>query len=206
MPKSKGRKRQLKQIEQQLPLKKTTAHWSRTQKFVVGALTITAAVIGIVAGIVGLLPRVNVQTSGPFDPLHPFPIPFTITNNGSITLYNVHFFIGLCTFIWGPADSIGGATLQSERPCNGPSTTRITNPTWFVQKFEVDQQYVMRYDDIIPHPSTDHGMTIHSAEMSIVIEYQPWDAPWPTREKEFRYKTRKDEDGKLSWIPQPLNK
>jgi len=38
------------------------------------------------------------------------------------------------------------------------------------------------------------------------VQFQPWIIPWPVREKEFRYKTRKDEDGKLSWIPEPLEK
>jgi hypothetical protein len=205
MPKSQGRKRSPKLQTQKILQERATMPWSKTKKFVVGALTTMAMIIGIVSGLVALLPRVSVQASAPFDPSHPYPIPFTVTNNGSITLYNVRFFVGLCNLVWGPGYG-EGVTLKSEKPCNGPSDMRITDPTWSRQKFEVDQQHVVRYDDIIPHPSTDNGMRVHSAEISIVVQFQPWIIPWPVREKEFRYKTRKDEDGKLSWIPEPLEK
>ena len=204
MPKSRGRKPPPKSKTTIKPKEKSSTRWSITKKIVVGFVTGLPTTLGIVAGIVALLPRIDVQTNERFDPLHPSPISFTITNTGPLSLYNVRFFVGLCSLDWGPNPTTT-AKIKSEHECNGPSEVRISDPTWFVREFVVGQKFIIRYDDYVPHPSVN-GMRVASAEVSAGVKFNPWPIPWPTREKEFRYKTRQEEDGTLFWMPEPLKK
>jgi hypothetical protein len=204
MPESRGRRPQHTPKVPTKTQEAPTMRWSRTKKLFVGSVTVVATVIGIVSGMVTLLPRLDVQSTDRFDPLHPSPIPFTITNSGALSLYNVQFFVGVCKVEWGPRPG-ATATLRSQNECNGLSEVRFSDPTWHLRGFVVGQKFVIRYDDYMPHPSVN-GMRLVSAEISVGAKFNPWKLPWPMREIEFRYKTRQEGDGTLSWIPEALEK
>lgn len=105
----------------------TAASRTIPKKLFVGSMTVVATVIGIVSGMVTLLPRLDVQSTDRFDPLNPSPIPFTITNSGALSLYNVQFFVGVCKVEWGPRPG-ATATLRSQNECNGLSEVRFFGP------------------------------------------------------------------------------
>lgn len=152
------------------------------------------AIIGLAASIVTFLPRITVDAGVQIDPGKPYPIPFTITNAGVVPITSVQPAIGLCSFWTEPKTQSG--------TCEKSLATRLVMPQWFVHELKKDEKHVIRLDDLfrIAHPARFGG-----ADISIVISYYLWIIPFQ-REIEFRFVTRKEIDGMLSWVPQPLNK
>jgi len=58
------------------------------------------------------------------------------------------------------------------------------------------------FDWMTPLPLRD-DVTITSADIRIVVQFQPWIMPWQ-RELEFRFVTQKGPDGGLHWAARPL--
>jgi hypothetical protein len=151
------------------------------------------AAIGLAASIVTFLPRITVDAGAQIDPGRPYPIPFTITNTGVVSLTSVQPAIGLCSF-W--------TELSTQSSACEKIGVRFLNPQWFVHELRKDEKHVIRLDDLfrVSSPARFGG-----ADISIVISYYPWLIPIK-REIEFRFVTRKEMDGMLSWVPQPLGK
>jgi hypothetical protein len=80
--------------------------------------------------------------------------------------------------------------------------TRLKQEQWFAKELAKDETITIRLDDpfhIFP-PAKFGG-----ADISIIIEYDLWIVPKRFR-TEFRYVTRVENDGRLSWVPRPVNK
>lgn len=161
-----------------------------------GALAVATLIGGYVA-VLTLLPRVTIKSASDLDPATTSPIiPFTIGNTGFIALYDVQPMVGICSI------DVAGARVPvrfAGPNCNGPLRARISPPNWKASRLEVDEKYQIRLDDAFK------GVTITNAEISIVVEFQIWFYPQRIR-KEFRFSTRKEANGKLTWMPRPLEK
>ena len=144
-------------------------------------------------------PRLTVEAGAPFDPSKGDPLAFTISNTGFMELRDVEPAVGLC--------GIGASPIP---PCNGPLTTKMSRTNWRVKFFEIDEKYTIRVDASGPQ-STDGlfyfppGQIVSNMEIeiSIVVSYQPWILPI-RRTKEFRFGTRQERNGTLSWVARPL--
>jgi hypothetical protein len=66
----------------------------------------------------------------------------------------------------------------------------------------MDEAQIVRLDDVFVLAK---GQKFDGADISIAVEYQPWFVPWQL-EKTFRFYTRKENDGKFSWVPRPLER
>jgi hypothetical protein len=158
-----------------------------------------ATIVGAVVGLLIFLPRVTVEPAGQIDPSSPYPIPFTIINTGIIPLMNLQPAVGLCSVT---------LTMEKKPPqsppdsCAGSLGTRFVMPQWFIRKLSMDERHVVRFDDVF---DITEGVKLAAADISIIIQYDPWMLPI-RREKEFHFATRFEKDGKLSWIPRPLEK
>jgi hypothetical protein len=82
-----------------------------------------------------------------------------------------------------------------------PFVHGFSPPTWRAKILSVDEKLTLRFDDYV----NQRGMIVEYADIAIGIKYHPWLLPW-TREKQFRFVTRKEADGKMTWIPMPLEK
>ena len=140
-------------------------------------------------------PRLIVEAVGQIDPLRPFPITIKITNTGFIPLDSVQPAIGLCDF-WT------GSPKNLPDQCNGPLGSYSQMPQWFVSTLARDATTEVRLDDLFNIiPPAQFG----AADISIKVAFNPWIIPihW---QREFRFQTQLERDGKLSWIARPLNK
>jgi hypothetical protein len=148
-----------------------------------------------IVGLIVFWPRLIVEAVGQIDPLRPFPITFKVTNTGFIPLESVQPAIGLCDF-WT------GSPKNLPDQCNGPLGPYLQMPQWFVSTLARDETTEVRLDDLFNIiPPAQFG----AADISIKVAFNPWIIPihW---QREFRFQTRLERDGKLSWIARPLNK
>ena len=194
MPKSRKRKRPaVKAAPPKLP--GPPKKWfPRAIKFGSGL----AAAIALAAAVVGLLflwPRVTVDPEGPVDPSNPRQISFKITNTGFIPLKNAQPALGLCEIWFGPPKNL------PER-CEKSLGTRFRKPQWFVKTLARDESVKIRIDDLFNiQPPAEFG----AADISIRVDFNPWIIPIQYA-VEFRFQTRIETNGMLSWIPRPLDK
>ncbi len=166
-----------------------------------GALFIKLAVWGsvvvtIVSGFFYFLPRVTVEPSGVYDPSNPSPLTFTISNTNVVPLRDVQPALGVC-FI----DTDKNRTNQQ---CNGPAGTKLAFAPWFVKWLDVDEKYQIIIEDAL---SLGDSTQIQNANITIAVIYTPWFMPsWWRSTREFRFITRKLSNGKIYWVPVPLNR
>lgn len=194
MPKSKIRKekkRRLKKLPSLLPNAKEKPLFRK----IADNLVATFLALVTLAGLVVFWPRLTVEPGGQTDPSNPHPIVFTITNTGIIPLENVQPALGLCELSFGePRNPIDR--------CVSPLGTKLVFVPWAVKKLSMDEKHQIRLDDFLGGAP---GAKFGAADISIAVSYNPWFFPI-RREKEFRFVTRVENDGKLSWIPRPLEK
>ncbi|MGO8952084.1 MAG: hypothetical protein ACLP1W_19250 [Rhodomicrobium sp.] len=194
MPVSRKRKPPAKTKGHPARREQSTTHWS-TLKKISAALVAT---VGFVAAAVTFLPRVTVDPEGSLDPSSPYPISFRITNTGIIPLSDVQPILGICEFV------VDIPKRMVDR-CNGPLQSKLVPfpaSIWHVNRLAMDEKYSIRLDDFLKIASS---ATFGGANISIIIEYRPWILPLH-REKEFRFITRLESDGKLSWLSRPVDK
>jgi len=212
MPKSRGRKPKKKKAQQTEVASKKSAPPAAVASKKSAPLTTVASeksawtllpsrlfagflAICTIVGLIVFWPRLIVEAVGQIDPLRPFPITFKITNTGFIPLDSVQPAIGLCDF-WT------GSPKNLPDQCNGPLGSYLQMPQWFVSTLARDETTEVRLDDLFNIiPPAQFG----AADISIKVAFNPWIVPihW---QREFRFQTRPERDGKLSWIARPLNK
>lgn len=177
------------------PQKKSLAQGFLRWSGIVAAWT-TASVT--LLGALFFLPRVSVETSGPYDPSNPTPISFTITNSNIIPLRNFQAGVGLCFLKFMP--------LSGDEPkCDDESTTRFINPYWFANWLNPDEKFQIFLEDLMKEASPIGKPKDLNGNITIYVEYSSWYAFWRDS-KEFRFITRKLSDGKTYWIPIPLHR
>jgi len=211
MPKSRGRKPKKKKAQQTEVASKKSAPPAAVASKKSAPLTTVASeksawiplpsrlfagflAICTIVGLIVFWPRLIVEAVGQIDPLRPFPITFKITNTGFIPLESVQPAIGLCDF-WT------GSPKNLPDQCNGPLGSYQMRQ-WFVSTLARDETTEVRLDDLFNIiPPAQFG----AADISIKVAFNPWIVPihW---QREFRFQTRPERDGKLSWIARPLNK
>lgn len=171
-----------------------------------------SVLIGIAAGALFFLPRVTVDPSGPYDPLKPSPITFTISNVNIVPLRNVAIGIGVC-YIISPGDNwieLRGEEVGRGRPpieCNGPVGAIFTIPIWHVRWLNSDEKFQIALEDFMKAQPASPKQ-IEKANMTISIKYEPWRIPLPERwkpQRQFRFVTKKLSNGTIFWVPTPLN-
>jgi len=148
-----------------------------------------------ILGLIALWPRVVVDPEQQIDPSNPHPISFKITNTGFIPLWNLQPGFGLCEFDASPPHDLPDR-------CKGPLGTIFINDHWAVAELARDETIQLRLDDLF---SVEPPSIFGAADISIVLSFNPWFLP-VTRKAEFRFQTHVEKDGKLSWVPRPLNK
>lgn len=195
MPQSHKRKPKQKPAPLGKPPSAKNILFSMPGKILTGILTFCTLL-----GVIVLWPRMTVDPEGYSDPSQSSFLSFRLTNTGTITLTNVQPVLYPCSVRFRhpknpPSDSRGHPT------CNGPFKDGFSPPTWHTKALSMDEKQTLRFDDYV----NQLGLIIEYADVAIGIKYQPWILPW-TSEKQFRFVTRKEPDGKLSWISVPINK
>ncbi|WP_454813249.1 hypothetical protein [Labrys neptuniae] len=169
--------------------------WKKYWKAAATTAGVVVAIVGLASAVVAFLPRVTIEPGGPIDPSNPNPISFTIANTGIVPLREVQPMLGLCVLIWGEPKPLPGT-------CNKISTFMIYTP-WHSDSLAIDERYTIHLDEVIKAAGKFGG-----ADISIRVDFYPWLLTfWPFRlEKEYRFQTKLEDDGKFSWMARPLDK
>lgn len=153
---------------------------------------------GFAAAILAILPRMTVEPAPGVDASLPSTTTFTVTNTGPVPLKDVRVLLGVCDIAFNSEPM----PLPANDRCNGPLGSKLMPTKWSAKSMAVDEKYVVRLDDLFVVRRYAY------ASVSIIIQYNPPYLPFDgfRREKEFRFVTKKDPDGKLSWEPRPVEK
>jgi hypothetical protein len=154
---------------------------------------VAAVLAGGTAAAILLLPGVSVDPEGPIDPANPYPISFKIAGANFIPLANVNAYLVICY--------VAAAPMPLPPPCQSPDKIRRFKAAWRDHSLARDQSFTIALDDFMRLPA---AAKFGGADISIIVEYQPWSIPI-RQEKEFRFTTLPQSDGKLYWIARPLD-
>jgi hypothetical protein len=172
----------------------------RTRSYITipGIVLWSSVLMTLLAGGFYFLPRVTVDSSGPYDPANPSPLTFTVTNTNIVPLRDVHFGIGVCYLDPAP---------NPHPDCNGPAESRLIFTSWTIKWLDVDEKYQIAIEDAIKVATASGAQQVQSANITIAVIYTPWRMPsfWKST-KEFRFITKRRSDGKIYWVPTPLNR
>ena len=150
-----------------------------------------ATVAGLCAAAVTLVPRVAVEPFGLFDPSSSSPTLFNIVNSGPITLMKIKPMLGLCRLVYGEN------TPQRPRECSvGPLGSRMHPIFWEREDLAPGVSYTIALQDLFrPNPPAP----VAAADISIIVTYRvPF--TWWRQEREFRFFTKEEGDGKRYWF------
>jgi hypothetical protein len=180
----------------------STPRASRSAKVINAVVTFVSVALGVL-GLVVFWPRVTVEAAREIDPDAPQGISLKITNTGVLPLRNLQ-----------PAIGFGVLAPQGvpvpDLPVTGPFTGRLAFRPWFAKSLAMDEQYEIKLDatssaanDGIFFFPPDYKLA--RLDFSLVLVFNPW--IFPVRcEKEFKFATRIESNGKLSLMPQPINR
>ena len=175
------------------------------KKKIWATIVVISVIISLIVGCLALAPRLSVEASNSIDPAQPFPIKFTITNTGYVTLRNVQPSVGLCKYLYSKAVGDEPITVRSKAStCGGETLAHLTLSDDFARQLVPGEPLQIRVDDTF-RTYFGPGQIFVSADISILVEYRVWFIPW-TKHDERRFVTRKEADGRLSWVPVPLGK
>ncbi len=168
---------------------------SHLSKFGRAAIAV-AATMATLFGVVTFFPGIIVDPVGNIDPAKPSGIRFVVSNNNLYSLRNVQPMLCI-EEIWT------GEPKNLEDRLNGPIPNRLIPLAWFTKKLDRDEKLTILLEDAYPiKPPAKFG----GARISILVEYQTWIFPFKKFQKEFRFFTRIENDGQLSWLSRPLTK
>lgn len=186
----------------------------RLGKILIGLLAIATALGGTVAAVAGLS-SVTVDILPLSRTSKAFSAPFTVVNNGIVTLNHVKLLVGVCRVDMNLSGAFdprrpravtirgdGAKFTPGSTGCTGPNGARFYNQSWINHELVPEQKFSATLDPVldwlIPSQARD-SITVTSAAITIVVEFQPWIIPW-RRESKFRFATQKGPDGTLRWL------
>jgi hypothetical protein len=164
---------------------------------------LVSSLIGLVSGVIGIVSyltaNVSVAPSTALDPATLFSTPFTVTNNGPLTLNDVRvsFAIGRVRNIYG-----GGISTYD----TGGWVSKATDENSAVVQTEesgrprtIPPQRAVTYSNALSNALTTQPL--YDADMGVVVSYKVWYFPF-RQEQLYRFKSERMTDGNLVWAPQ----
>jgi hypothetical protein len=152
-----------------------------------------ATLIGIPAFVLSVLPRVSVfLPSTQVDPNNVLSVSFEISNTGSIPLNDASAKLAI-----GDIGEGNDPGMHRTKKPNGVPYFDLYFP------IEPDQHHHLGLDERFTiNPESQLGGYVRSADIEIVVTYQPWIIPIH-REKRFRFVAIKDRQGNTYWRSWP---
>jgi hypothetical protein len=149
---------------------------------------------GFVLSLLIFVPRPYVVEGKIDDPTRPFRTSFYVSNPGLITLSDVSVGYSLCDVRFSDRVSIEGCDETTHRG------SVILFTRWSHHTLIMDDRYEVFLDDAMKTSPNE----ITYADIVITVMYQTCLIPI-TRERRFRFVTRQEDNGYLTWHPMPEN-
>ena len=189
------RKKNIPHREQSIPEADSKSSPKLAKKFfLIGLGTwkvfcIFVLIVGFLATILNLSPKISLSPSPPLDPSDLFSTPFTVFNDGQFPVWNVKF-----TTLLNQVKNEGRVTWDN-------ISVEIISP-------KPVASYLSQGDATtfsVPFRKFFGNVgAIDSADIEITINYQPFPMLW-YKEKPFRFVALKYLDGRLSWFRMPID-
>jgi len=160
------------------------------------ALILAAAtLIGGIAALLALLPRVTVNVSDPVDSGNPFSASATITNTGYIPLLATTPSIAINLILPQSGVGVRGA------PGGPPYASRLRTPEWIPRDLGLDDKFTIALNefDVPIYPKE-----LYYADVAIVVEYR-LPIIHLKREKLFPLIARKQTNGRFYWYSKTVD-
>ena len=152
---------------------------------------VVATLLGVLTGVLSLLPKLSISSSGPLNPKSAFTTPFTLSNEGFLSIMSVNIFC-----------AIREAKFEGDREIIGTEDyrSRFTTPDHAAAELKPDEKYTFSCAFLF-----NEDAPLIKADIAIIISYRPAWVPW-RQEKVSRFVTKKSSDGRLHWFSQPISK
>src|SRR6266705_1680940 len=171
------------------PMGRQSKRHLRLGKLLIGLAT----VVGTLAALLALFPRLAISNESALDPNDPFSTPFRIVNDGYVPLFAVRFFL----FVSDAKNSAGG----------GIRATTFMDSKFSIPIFWPSDAYDYYAGNDIGH-QIGGGATMEfthpwaSADITIIVQYHPFAIPF-NRRRAVRFITESGPDNKLHWMQRP---
>jgi hypothetical protein len=167
---------------QQVRLKTLTAFVSRSWKIIVGA----SSVVGLIGGLMYFAARVTVSSLTPLNPTDPFSTPFSISNDGAFSIYDVEF----------------SCSLNDVKFPNGGGMSNLSVGGYGLPPIKViEAGEKATYQCLIGSQETPKGS---QADIHVVVSYQPKFIPCRI-DKPYRFVMKQGSDKQWYWFQQPVS-
>jgi hypothetical protein len=157
---------------------------------------VVATVLGVLVGVLSLIPRLSVTPSDPTLSTNPFSSSFTITNTGYVPLRDV----GVTMF---PFEiNSGTTTLFDEKnrpPLKYQDLEGLTTQPWEHHELPLDERFTITLGQLI----NSGDDSLKGADIALVVHFKPWFIPWKSQ-RQFRFVTRRQQNGAFLWFSQPM--
>lgn len=159
--------------------------FSRAGRIVWGALIAVSVPLGVWVAVSQVLPRITVEPSVSYDESDPFSQRFTITNNGMIPIYDVHY---ICAVTHVETDN-----LQFTDETNRVITVMVPIAQ-FISKLDAMERTGTDCDFILKF-----GQEIQSANIAIYVFYKIPLFPLEIRTSSYRFSSKRFANHRFVW-------
>jgi hypothetical protein len=169
-----------------------------------------ATLVGGVAAVIALLPRLTVEWAGPSsDDRSTWHPSFVIKNTNVVPLEHVKVSIVICKFYPNLSDQ--EARNQTPDKCNYHELAgELIHPEWKDHRLPVDEPFTVNFTDLMFFQTAGrnegHGSNGY-ADIAVRIRYFPWFLHFKSFEqvKTFRFIGRRLVDGQILWNSYPID-
>jgi hypothetical protein len=158
-------------------------------------LSAFVAIFGVFAGAVGLLtewPRPTIEPTNAPEASNPFSGIFKVANTRFYPLDDVR----IEAYLWCAKIGSGTDTTPPTMCKRGMASSK---QEWNKRTLAADESYEIDVGNVLfATPSA-----LLYADISIKVSYTPWVVPYHLN-KEFRFYTRRKDDGGIEWLHKPL--
>ena len=200
MPESRRRKpKKRRQVTAQIRKPKAVTMQATTvdlERWLAKGFGVFLAIFGVLTGSAGLFilwPRLTVEPTNAPEPSNPFSGTFKVANTQFYPLDDVR----IEAYLW--CAKIGrGTDTTPPTVCERGSAS--SKQEWNKRTLAADDAYDIDVGDVLfVTPSA-----LLYADISIKVSYTPWVVPYHFN-KEFRFYTRRKDDGGIEWLHKPLD-
>ena len=151
----------------------------RFWKILIASLGIVGTVATLAYGLLGARQEITIDPYISYDPSEVFSQRFVITNNGPLSIYEVHYVCSV-TFL----DTADPKTNSIQ---NSYITAHIAEMHW-KEKTSTDCDFLARF-----------GTTLTSARIEIAVFYKRWLWPYELHSPGSKFSARRDVNWKVVW-------
>jgi hypothetical protein len=154
----------------------------------------------LLIGVLQTLPRLSVIAQDPLDARNPFLAPFVISNDGYVTLYDVHAICSPRYVQMIGIDGKGGQIVLQTPGKDEDETGGFSNPNFVAEKLPPANKMTFPCQ-IYLGPDFPDKLALARTDIAYVVTYHAFGI---TRHHVNRFSLAQDTKGTYHWLEEPL--